>query len=223
MRNWGIVITGFYAVVVIFLFTYGIVLLGAPDTIDFKGPGDFLEDPYMALIPILIIVSAQVLLLFLSVDSSWRRMKPQRHVMVTVSLVGFMLTILAVAIVFAIGVAYSGEDFQLITWLENSPENLQFSVSLAAVALIWASWTAVFYTFSKRASSIVDSAVNWLIKGSVLELLIVVPSHIIVRQRDECSAPFYSAYGIATGIAIMLMAFGPGILFLYRRKFGDYK
>ena len=143
--------------------------------------------------------------------------------MVTVSLVGFMMAILAVAIFFAIGVAYSGDDFQLIDWLENSPGNLQFSVSLAAVALIWAFWTAVFYTFSRRALNIVERGVNWLIAGSVLELLIVVPSHIIVRQRDECSAPFYSAYGIATGIAIMLMAFGPGILFLYRRKLGDYK
>ncbi len=219
MRNWGIVITAFYVLVVIFLFTYGVVLLVDPylfDSIDFS---DFFEGLTSAWILILIILPAQVLLLFLSVDTSWRRMQPQRHVMVTASLVGLAVAVLTAGIFLGIGAVHWGDDFLDSAWLEN----LQISASLAIIILIWAFWAVLFYMFSRRASNIVDSAVKWLITGSVLELLIAVPSHIIVRQRNECSAPLYSAYGIATGIAIMLMAFGPGAMFLYQRKIGDYK
>jgi hypothetical protein len=32
---------------------------------------------------------------------------------------------------------------------------------------------------------------------------------VVARQREDCSAPFATGFGIATGIAIMLLAFGP--------------
>jgi len=64
---------------------------------------------------------------------------------------------------------------------------------------------------------------SWLIKGSVLELLVAVPCHIIVRQREWCCGQYVSAYGIAAGIAVMLLAFGPSALLLYKRKLDEYK
>lgn len=229
MRNWGIVISAFYVVVVILLFSYGLILLaeagdvvtGIPESLE-EFLQNFLEGVWA---PVLILVVGQILLLFLSVDTSWRRMKPQRHAVVTTSLVGLMVAILALSALFAIGVAYSGDtflEFVFESWTENLPGSSVLSIVLALVFLIWACWGVLFYTFSKRTSNVVDSAVGWLIKGSVLELLIAVPCHLIVRQREQCCAPYMSAFGIATGIAIMLMAFGPSTLFLYQRKLGDY-
>jgi hypothetical protein len=46
-------------------------------------------------------------------------------------------------------------------------------------------------------------------------LLVAVPSHIVVRSRNDCCAPFGSFWGIATGLSIMLLSFGPGVLFLF--------
>ena len=219
MRNWGIVITGFYAAVLILLFTYGVGFLWGVDT-----EGNFLSKDWeflnfldVAWIWILIIVFAQLLLLFLSVDSSWRRVKPRQHVKVTASLVGFLVVVLIVSVVSVIAMAHSGDDG--FDFLDNS-EGLVIG---AVMILIWAFWGVLFYFFSKRTFNVVDLAVSWLIKGSVLELLVAIPCHIIVRQRDECSAPIVTAYGIATGIAIMLLAFGPSVLFLYQRKLGDYR
>ena len=52
-------------------------------------------------------------------------------------------------------------------------------------------------------------------RGSILELLIAVPSHIIVRHKDVCCAHAVTAAGIAAGLAVMFFSFGPGIYFLY--------
>jgi hypothetical protein len=64
----------------------------------------------------------------------------------------------------------------------------------------------------------VTRAVTWLLRGSVLELLIAVPAHIITRRRHDCSAPIVTGFGISSGLAIMLLAFGPSVYLLYRKR-----
>jgi hypothetical protein len=59
---------------------------------------------------------------------------------------------------------------------------------------------------------------RWLVAGSVLELLIAVPSHVVVNRRHDCRAPFVSSFGVATGLAMLLMSIGPGALFLFRAR-----
>src|SRR5262249_55187431 len=59
---------------------------------------------------------------------------------------------------------------------------------------------------------------RWLIAGSVAELLIALPSHVVLRQRQECCAPMITSAGLATGLATLLVALGPGVLFLYRAR-----
>ena len=57
-----------------------------------------------------------------------------------------------------------------------------------------------------------------LLRGSVLELIIAVPCHVIVRRRDDCCAPVGTFWGIATGIALMLLCFGPGVFYLFAER-----
>jgi hypothetical protein len=81
----------------------------------------------------------------------------------------------------------------------------------------------VFYLYLRGSSQPVNRALTWLLRGSVLELLIAVPSHVIVRRRDECCAPILTSFGIVTGIAVMLLTFGPGILLLYKKRIESYR
>ena len=71
--------------------------------------------------------------------------------------------------------------------------------------------------------SLVKRATRWLLRGSILELLIAVPSHVIVRRRDDCCAPAGTFWGIATGISVMLLCFGPGVFFLFVERMQKLK
>jgi hypothetical protein len=76
--------------------------------------------------------------------------------------------------------------------------------------------------YARKSTNAVTSAVSWLLKGSVLELLVAVPCHVIVRRRGDCSAPAATSFGIVTGIAVMLLSFGPSVLLLYKKRMDAY-
>jgi hypothetical protein len=54
-----------------------------------------------------------------------------------------------------------------------------------------------------------------LLKGSVLELLIAVPTHVVARSRDYCCAGYSTFIGITLGLAVLLLSYGPGVFFLF--------
>jgi hypothetical protein len=87
---------------------------------------------------------------------------------------------------------------------------------------LWLVWGIVFYLYFQNSSNVTSRLVSWLLKGSVLELLIAIPSHVIVRRRDECTAPAVTSFGIVTGIAVMLLCFGPSVLLLYKKRIDAY-
>jgi hypothetical protein len=40
----------------------------------------------------------------------------------------------------------------------------------------------------------------------------------VSRHRNDCCAPFATFWGIATGLTVMLLAFGPGVLCLFAAR-----
>ena len=89
----------------------------------------------------------------------------------------------------------------------------------------WLAWLVIFRLFANRADpkSYIKRIVKWLMRGSILELLIAVPSHIIVRHKNVCCAQMTTAAGIAAGLAVMFFAFGPGLYYLYRERIKSKK
>jgi hypothetical protein len=92
--------------------------------------------------------------------------------------------------------------------------------TLVAAGAVWAGWAVVFGLLSLRRGPqhVLNVLHRWLLAGSVLELLVAVPTHVIVRRRDECCAGVGTAIGICLGIAVMLAAFGPSVALLYYRR-----
>ncbi len=226
MRRWGIIVSGFYAIAIFGLLMPAYRVIARLPLARGEGfewwsiyGAEFVDSGLFGFLMGwgLLIVGGQALLLFLSVDTSWRRLKPRLHIAISAALTGFLFTLLAVAGIFSLAMAF-GEDS--LDWtLAGVPAPFWILILWAAT---WAAWGIVFYRFCRGGSMTLERALSWLLKGSVLELLIAVPAHIIVRSRGDCSAPILTSWGIVTGIAIMLMCFGPGVLALYKRRLDTY-
>jgi hypothetical protein len=223
MRKWGFLITVFYASVVLFFllpltgflleYELGDPFIDAWPLMEFELYSEF----WPATIWFIVLIVGQVLLLFLSVDTSFRRIQQRRHIGVSIATVALMVAMLTGVATWSVIMAFSGDD------LFNIREETFATGFLLAVLFFWAGWAMVFRAYKVGDSKRLNQLVGWLIKGSVLELLIVVPCHVLVRQRGDCSAPMVTGFGISTGIAVMLLAFGPSVLFLYQKRIGEYR
>src|SRR5258708_10406980 len=214
MRKWGILISVFYTLILLALIVAGATLLAL---YKFEGWGKLLETvteaygDWMLWLLIAAVLTSQALLLFLSVDHSQKRLKPRSHILVSVTVGALLIALLSSAVIWSLGFAIRSEDF----WksLFDKEVNLLFFWGA-----LWVLWGILFYLYFRNSSAVV----TWLLKGSVLELLIVVPCHVIVRRRHDCSAPLATSFGVATGTAIMLLSFGPSVLFLYKKRLDSY-
>jgi hypothetical protein len=217
MRKWGIVISVFYALILLSFILPGFVFFSELPT----DHGEFWQtivegyQSWFVWIPVGIFLAAQALLLFLSVDTSFKRLKPHAHILVSCTVTAFLMALLTAAGVWSLGFGAIGTRFGK-TYFPTDGIILGFCGGL------WAFWGILFFFYLRNSSTVVTRLVSWLLKGSVLELLIAVPCHIIVRGRKECSAPMVTSFGIATGLAIMLLSFGPSVLFLYKKRLDSY-
>ncbi len=153
---------------------------------------------------LLVVISPLVLLT--RVDLTPRAAEPRRHLAVTAIAAAESMALLAAAAVASIMAAAQGD---------NAPEAGVWIVPAIAIAA-WIFWAVFFWRLGARLFDPSHLAFRWLLRGSVLELMIALSSHIVVRQRSQCCAPVVTAVGVATGLALMLISFGPGIFLLFR-------
>ena len=210
MKRWGLVVTLFYGLIVIALLAPATLLLSydsLPSAANFK-------EVYASGAPWICaaaVMLGSVLLLWLSVDTTQRRLKPRTHILISALTTGLLTAILTISTIFAIGFAVRGDKL----FPDESPG---LAAMMTVFAVPWLFWGILFYRFSHNSSDAVTRTVKWLFRVSVLELLIAVPAHVIMRRRHDCTAPVVNSFGISSGIAIMLLSFGPGVLLLYKKR-----
>jgi hypothetical protein len=175
-----------------------------------------------------MLVTGQMLLLLLPINIAERRLPARRALKIPIIVTAFFLANLCLAGIFSILCAiFLDGAFNLLDLLSLSAI---FKVQSASVSnwgdmcgmiltlvSFWVIWAVVFRSFSKldAQDTLLKRATRWLLRGSILELLVAVPSHVIVRRRDDCCAPAGTFWGIATGLSVMLLCFGPGVFFLF--------
>jgi len=187
-----------------------------------------------------VLVAGQALLLLLPLRIAERRLKPRRRLQAPILMGGFLLANLCLAGFFSILCAVFADkagdyfDLSLIFTSLANPNNPPAAnnsgsgallTAILTVLIFWLVWAAVFRQFAKSddPDSLLKRSTRWLLCGSILELLIAVPSHVIVRRRGDCCAPLGTFWGIATGISVMLLCFGPGVFFLFVERFQRLK
>ncbi len=182
-----------------------------------------------------VLVGGQALLLLLPIRIAERRLPARRPLKLPVIVTVFFLANLCFAGFFSLLCAIFKDNafgvfalpdlfLKLANALYHNPATnvsapaWQSVLSICVLVLaFWLIWSIIFRraTQSDEPDALVKRITRWLLRGSILELLVAVPSHVIVRRRDDCCAPVGTFWGIATGISIMLLCFGPGVFFLF--------
>jgi len=96
---------------------------------------------------------------------------------------------------------------------------------VSPVGIVWLAWAVIFGYYTVRGGRVnfMSRLVRSLIAGSILELLVAVPAHVLARARGYCCAGFGTFWGIAAGISVMLFAFGPAVFVLFARRYGGIR
>ena len=188
-----------------------------------------------------VMLAGQALLLLIPVAAAESRPVRRRKLLVPVVTASFFLANLAFAGILALLCAFLGDDAlklldrgaevnleratkvpgvaRGLTAVGLSPGSSWFTVLfiLALVGILWIGWSVLFFRGSRDddPDSLSRRAVRWLLRGSILELLVAVPTHVVVRHRGDCCAPYATFWGIVCGLTVMLISFGPGVFFLF--------
>lgn len=171
---------------------------------------------YCCIVPILVLIQGFLLLLPAGVVRE--RPVKKRKILVSAVIAAIPMALLTFGLFYCIALVFWGEESANSNYIESP-----FLYLLPAIS--WLAWGALFIKCyaDQTPLSFTSRITQWLLRGSILELLVAVPSHIISRRRDDCCAPMITLMGIATGLAVALLSFGPGIFFLFAQRIRNKK
>ena len=232
-----------WAIFTVFLYAVALVLLTVPVVLVAFGNWGIRDDAvhlkealsgyanWGYWIWLAIFVTGQALLLLLPINLSERRLPARRPLKIPVIVTAFFLANLFIAGIIsgacAIYLDSASNFFNLFSLTPAYlPQSNKFFASggfwgaMLTLFCFWVLWGVIFRSFAKADApdALLRRLTRWLLRGSILELIIAVPSHVIVRRRDDCCAPLGTFWGIATGISVMLLCFGPGVYFLFVKR-----
>ena len=213
MKRWALLVAALYLLMLAAL-TVPFVVLAFGSTLSSESPilqaiKVYGEPAYWTWV--IVMVACQFALLTVPVRVASRRPVTRGALWPTVLVAGLMMAILVTAAFFAMDeFVYRGDtSTPWISW-----------AGLGAGLLTWVIWSVVFFRASRTEAprDLVTRQCRLLFQGSILELMIAVPTHIVARYRDYCCAGFMTFIGLTMGISVMLFAFGPALFFLFAER-----
>jgi hypothetical protein len=112
MRKWGILISIFYALILLVFIVPISFFVGGDPT---RGWGQYFSDvrggysDRLLWLLITTLLGSQVLPLFLSVDTSHKRLKPRAHVLISITLGALLTAILTTGAIWSLAFAIRGD------------------------------------------------------------------------------------------------------------------
>jgi hypothetical protein len=177
----------------------------------------------------LLVISQGVLMI--RVKPAEGRPKARRSIWPAVVASAFCFAMLSGSLAFTLSAGITGdkglERFteagkEMAKWIGRPrwEESLLGIAFFGFLAGLWAVWWIILSRQARSGSApdLVVRWTQWLLAGSVLELLISIPCHIIARRRDDCCAPILTFWGLAMGWAILILSVGPAVILLVEQR-----
>ena len=156
-----------------------------------------------------VMMLCQAALLFVPARLAAGRPVRRRSVWLAIIVSGLLMACLLLGIICAVTEFVRADPF--------FDEDWHGWLALGICLALWAAWSVVFcrLALSRAPEDALRRQCRNLFGGSILALLVAVPTHIVARHRDYCCAGFGTFVGIVFGLSVMIFAFGPGAFFLY--------
>ncbi|MEI8079223.1 MAG: hypothetical protein WCH61_06305 [bacterium] len=216
MKRWAWLVVGLYAAMLIVLTVPAIWGAFYPKMTILQAVNIFTAGGYWIWVALMVL--GELLLLLVPVLMAEKRLKSRRPLLVPVITAALLFALLFTAAGLAVWCGLWGDKEP--AFLKSLPlpvALIRFDLIGGTVAL-WLAWGLLFWRFANAAATpeaLLPRLIRWLVGGSILEFLVAVPCHIATRHREDCCAPAGTFFGLAFGISVMLMAFGPGVFFLF--------
>ncbi len=167
------------------------------------------EKLILPIVMFVVTVIAQIIFIFGVGTANLCTPVKKRRLIIPVIIAAVMMTVLIAGITLALAELIfesPGDWFDYAFW--------------AIVALSWLAWGVIFFIWGTKTQryKTLRNFVSTMFAGSLLSLMISIPSHIIVSKRPGCLVGLGTALGIYSGVFVMFWAFGPGIILLFLRE-----
>ncbi len=161
------------------------------------------------LLLLIVVVVSQILFVFGAGTTNLCQPIRPRRLLIPVIVASLAMTVLVAGL------------FSALIELANLDGNDWFTyVFLGVIGLSWIGWSIVFFIWQRRKEryKVIRNLISSLLAGSLIELMVSIPSHIIVSRRPGCMMGVDTAIAITCGVGVMLWAFGPGIILLFLKE-----
>ena len=157
-----------------------------------------------------MLTLSSLAMMFTPVHKARRRRITRASVWIPILASGMLIGLLLVGAALAI-TEYFTDD--------KGPAELFYGIWIGGGA-VWVAWSVLLWWLTSYIdpTSLAGRLHRWVLGGSVVELLVAVPTHLVVRKRPYCCAGILTGTGIAIGVVAMIAALGPGVVFLYYKR-----
>lgn len=171
----------------------------------------------------LIIFIFAIMLVLVFIPIKYKKIgyyKYKKCKIIPIIIFSLMFAILIVSINYTLAEFFGGNYQDIISYIFD---NSYFYIIPLIIWVIFA-FIGIIINTKKEVDNIYKKYLITLISGSLLELIITVPLHIIIIKRGGCFAGIYSLFGIIGGFFVLVFVMGPSIfLFLiyFYKKFNN--
>ncbi len=191
----------------IFIFFYVLLVLSIlflSDFFDFKEIGEYI----LILIFVILLVLIFIPIKYKKIGSY----KNKSSKIIPIIIFSLMLAILVISINFTFSEFFEGKYEDVFSKILN-----KFYLLIIVLSVIWTIFAVagILINIKKDLNIIYKNYLITVLSGSLLELLLTIPLHLIIVKRGKCLAGLTSIFGVIGGFIVLIFIMGPAIfLFL---------